>query len=106
MARATPGGEFWRATEGGVRVAVKVRPKSRRPGLDGTAPAMEGARLRIAVSEAAEEGRANRAACAALARALGVAASAVTVAAGAASRDKVLEVAGDPALLSDRLSNL
>jgi uncharacterized protein len=85
---------------------VKVQPKSRRPGLGGTAPAANGARLRIGVTEAAEDGRANRAACATLARALGVPASTITVAAGATSREKLLHVVGDPSLLSAKLSNL
>ncbi|HST73913.1 MAG TPA: DUF167 family protein [Acetobacteraceae bacterium] len=106
MVRAGSDAGFWRAVEGGVSVAVKVQPKSRRPGIGGIAPTADGARLRIGVSEAAEDGRANRAACAALARALGVPASAVTLAAGAASREKLLHVAGDPSLLSVRLSAL
>jgi len=85
---------------------IKVQPKARRPGVGGTAPSAEGERLRIAVSEPAEDGRANRAACAALAEALGVAASAVTVAAGAATREKRLQVSGDPASLAVRLGRL
>lgn len=97
---------FWRAAEGAVLVAAKVQPKSRRPGLHGRAPAAGGERLRIGVAEAAEDGRANRAACALLARALDVPAGAVAVAAGAASREKILRVAGDPAQLAARLEAL
>jgi uncharacterized protein YggU (UPF0235/DUF167 family) len=105
---------FWTATAAGVSVAVKVQPKSRRPGLHGTAPLADAAsseargnlRLRIAVAEPAEGGRANRAACAALARALAVPNSAVSVLAGGASREKVLHVAGDPAVLAARLAAL
>jgi uncharacterized protein len=97
---------FWRLAEGGVAVAVKVQPKSRRPGLQGRAPAVAGERLRIGVAEAAEDGKANRAACAALARALDVAASCVVVAAGASSHNKTLRVAGDPARLAARLEAL
>ena len=74
---------FWRATPDGVTVAVKVQPKARRPGLQGAAATADGPRLRIAVSEPPEDGRANRAACVALAEALRVAASAVRVTAGA-----------------------
>ena len=55
---------FWRTTGEGVMVEVKVQPKSRRPGVQGRVPALEGERLRIGVSEAAEDGRANAAACA------------------------------------------
>lgn len=85
---------------------IKVQPKSRRPGLLGPVPSADGERLRIAVSEPAEDGRANRAACAALAKALGVAASTVSVVTGAASREKRLHVRGDPAALASRLAAL
>lgn len=87
-------------------MAVKVQPKSRRPGVQGRAPAVDGERLRIGVSEAAEGGRANRAVCATLARALDLPASAVAVAAGLTSRDKTLRVAGDAAELGPRLEAL
>jgi uncharacterized protein YggU (UPF0235/DUF167 family) len=89
-----------------VAVAVKVQPKSRRPGLQGRAPAVEGERLRIGVTDAAEDGRANRAACATLARALDVPAGAVSVSAGATSREKTLRVLGDPTVLAARLAAL
>jgi len=51
------------------------------------------------VTEAPEDGRANRAVCAALAAALGVPASMIEVAQGAAAREKLLRIPGDPALL-------
>ncbi len=97
---------FWRPAGDGVTVAVKVQPKSRRPGVQGRAPAVEGERLRIGVAEAAEDGRANRAACATLARALDLPASAVAVVAGLTCRDKTLRVQGDPAALAARLEAL
>lgn len=97
---------FWRADETGVAVRVKVQPKARRPGLGGVRPAADGPRLALAVTEAPEDGRANRAACATLAAALGVAASAVEVAQGATSREKLLRVAGDAGLLGPRLEAL
>ncbi len=96
----------WRVVADGVAVAVKVQPRSRRPGLQGTAPSAAGTRLRIGVSEAAEDGRANRAACATLARALGLPAGRVRVAAGAASREKTLLVDGDPAAILAGLAAL
>jgi uncharacterized protein YggU (UPF0235/DUF167 family) len=97
---------FWRAAPGGVAVAVKVQPKSRQPGVHGTVQTSDGARLRIAVAEAPEGGRASRAACTALASALGIAPSAVRLVAGATSRQKLLHVAGDPAELGARLAAL
>lgn len=97
---------FWREAPDGLVVMLKVQPRSRRPGLQGTVPAADGERLRIGVSEPAEGGRANRAACAALAAALGVPGSAVTVVAGATSREKRVHVTGEPAALAARLAAL
>ena len=97
---------FWRASADGVTVAVKVQPKSRRPGVQGRVPALEGERLRIGVTEAAEDGRANKAACATLADALGIAVSSVSVALGATSREKTLRIMGDAALLGAGLERL
>jgi uncharacterized protein YggU (UPF0235/DUF167 family) len=96
----------WRPLPHGVAVAVKVQPKSRRPGVRGMAPSSDGDRLRIGVSEAAEGGRANRAACAALAGVLGVTPSSVSVSVGSASREKTLFVAGDAATLVAKLTAL
>lgn len=90
----------------GLTVPVKVQPRARRPGVGGTSPGPDGPRLRVAVTEAAEDGRANRAACAALARALDVPPGAVTLRAGATGRHKLLHVAGDPAALAARLAAL
>lgn len=97
---------FWRPASGGVDLAVKVQPKSRRPGLQGTTPAIDGVRLRIGVTEAAEGGRANRAACETLADALGLPRSSVAVRAGHTSREKILHIQGDPAALATRLEAL
>lgn len=91
---------FWQATPDGVRVAVKVQPKSRRPGLQGIVPDLSGTRLRIGVRDAAEDGRATLAACVALAEAMGVATHTVSVLQGVTSRQKLLRVAGDPNALS------
>jgi uncharacterized protein YggU (UPF0235/DUF167 family) len=85
---------------------AKVQPRSRRPGLLGIVDSADGPRLRIGVVEAAEGGRANRAACATLAQALGVPPSAVRIVAGAASRQKRLLVAGDPAVIAARMALL
>ncbi len=82
---------------------MKAQPRSRRPGLGGLSP--EGA-LRVAVTAAPEDGRANRAVCEALAKALGVPPSAVAVSGGGTSRLKTLRVAGDPARLSDTMQRL
>jgi uncharacterized protein YggU (UPF0235/DUF167 family) len=97
---------FWRALSDGVNVIVRVQPRSRRPGIHGRAISAQGPCLRIGVNEAAKDGRANRAACAVLARALHVPASAVAVILGQTSREKTLHVAGDAATLTLVLETL
>lgn len=97
---------FWRVDPEGVLVRVKVQPRARRRGLEGVAPGVDGPRLRLAVTEAPEDGRANRAVCGLLAEALGVAPSAVRVASGAGGREKTLAVTGDPAALAVQLERL
>jgi uncharacterized protein len=97
---------FWRPVAGGISVSIKVQPKAKRAGIQGTMLSADGPRLRIGVNEAAEDGKANKAASAILAAAMGVAASAVTVAIGASSREKVMHVTGDPMVLISRLDAL
>jgi uncharacterized protein YggU (UPF0235/DUF167 family) len=97
---------FWRALSDGVNVNVKVQPKSRRPGVQGLAISAHGPCLRIGVNEAAQDGGANRAACAVLARVLRVPASAVAVTLGQTSREKILHVAGDASVLTLVLETL
>jgi hypothetical protein len=94
----------FRALAGGGELRVKAQPRSRRPGIGGLSP--DGAALRVAVTEAPEDGRANRAVCALIAAALDVPGSAVEVAQGATSRRKTLRIAGDPARLLERLERL
>ena len=87
-------------------MVVKVQPKSRRPGIQGLAPDIAGVRLRVAVTEAAEDGRANRAVCALLADALGIGTSQVSVLQGASSRQKTLLAQGDSAQLAARMATI
>jgi uncharacterized protein YggU (UPF0235/DUF167 family) len=82
-----------------VRITVRVRPGSARPGIGGE---HDGA-LVVRVSERAIDGQATAAALAAVAAAFGVRRHAVTLVAGTSNRTKVADVAGaDPAVL-DRL---
>ena len=97
---------FWRAGADGVTVLVKVRPRSRRPGVHGIQASATGPRLQIAVTEAAEDGKANRAVCALLADALDRPQSAVQIVSGATNREKLLSVTGDSATLVALLRSL
>jgi uncharacterized protein len=80
-----------RERDGAILVAVRVRPRS-RPGLELT----DGG-LVIRVAAVAEKGRATEEARRALAEALGVAPSAVTLRSGAAARRKTFVVRGPSA---------
>ena len=99
---------FWRAVPDGVCVAVMVQAKSRRPQLQTRAPAPHGGRNHVGVTEAPEDDwpRQRRAACAMLACAPGVPATAVHVLSGPASRGETPLFAGDPALRLERLVGL
>jgi uncharacterized protein (TIGR00251 family) len=97
---------FWRAGADGVTIMVKAQPRSRRPGILGTRESGTGERLLIAVAEAAEDGKANRAVCEALARALGRPIASVRIVNGAGQREKLLAVDGDAAELAERLQAL
>jgi uncharacterized protein (TIGR00251 family) len=97
---------FWRAGTDGVTVMVKVRPRSRRPGVGGVQESAAGPRLKIAVAEPAEDGKANRAVCAMLARALHQPPSSVQIVTGTANSEKVLAVTGDSVTLVELLRSL
>jgi len=76
--------------EEGVYINIHVQPKARRPGVRG----VHGERLKIAVADPAEGGRANEAAVEAVASLFSVTTSAVSLVAGKTSRRKRLLVRG------------
>lgn len=87
----------------GVRIAIRVRPGSARPGVGGE---HDGA-LVVRVRQQAVAGQATRAALAALAKALGVRQGDVTLVTGAASRAKVVLVDGvDEAAIREAVERL
>jgi uncharacterized protein YggU (UPF0235/DUF167 family) len=97
---------FLRRLAGAVELRVKVTARARGAGLGGTVTDAAGlAWLAARVGEPAAEGRANRALLRLVATRCGVAASAVTLEAGAGSRWKRLHIAGDPAAIAARLAD-
>jgi uncharacterized protein len=87
------------AHTGAVRITIRVRPGSTRPGVGGE---RDGA-LVVRVSGRAVDGQATAAALAAVAAAFGVRRHEVTLIAGTSSRTKIVDVQGaDPSAL-DRL---
>ncbi|MFH5925049.1 DUF167 domain-containing protein [Roseomonas xinghualingensis] len=96
----------WRMAEDGLELRVKAQPRARRPGLQGLVAGADGPRLKVAVNEAPEDGRANRAICALLAKALAVVPSRVSVTQGTTSREKTVLIGGDAAALAARMAEL
>ncbi len=74
----------------GILVPVRAQPKARRNAIVGT----HASRLRIAVSDPPEKGKANRAVGEILAGALGVSPSRVMLVTGASSPNKTFLVTG------------
>jgi len=71
----------------GAEFRVRATPRARQPGLT-----HESGVFRISVTAPADEGRANAAVAEALARALGVAKTRLTLVRGATSRDKTFRL--------------
>jgi len=101
-----PRDSAWRVVEDGLELRVKAQPRARRPGLQGLVAGADGPRLKVAVNEAPEDGRANRAICALLAEALAVAPSRVSVTQGMTSREKTVLIGGDATALAARMAEL
>jgi uncharacterized protein (TIGR00251 family) len=76
--------------DGGVRLAVRVMPRSPRNVIDG----VRAGRLVIRVTAPPVDAAANEAAVGVLAAALGLPRQAVRIVSGAASRNKTIEILG------------
>lgn len=75
---------------GGARLALRVSPKASANKVAGE----QNGRLRVRVTAAPEDGKANAAVTKLLAKRLGVGRTSVAVTSGATTRDKTVEVAG------------
>ncbi len=85
--------------KGGIYLNVHAQPGARKPQLRG----MHGDAVKIAVAEAAQDGKANRAILRVIARGLGLGGDDVVLASGASSRRKRVFLKGDPAALKANL---
>jgi uncharacterized protein (TIGR00251 family) len=93
------------AASDGVRVALRVAPKSSANRILGCAGEADGGRvLKIAVTAAPEDGKANEAVRRLLAERLRISGGSVTLVSGPANRDKIVELTGiDAAEVERRL---
>jgi len=80
----------YEATDAGILLAVQAQPGARRNGIVG----VHGGRLKVAVTQVAEKGKANAALVAALAAGLGVKRSQVRLASGPTNSQKRFLVTG------------
>ena len=89
---------FVRRTVTGVTVELRAQPRARRTALE-----CAGGALKAQVTAPAEDGKANAAVIELLAATWKLPKSIFAVTRGATSRDKVLSIAGEPALLAARI---
>ena len=88
----------------GVRVRLRVQPRARRNQIDGVVTEADGGvAIKVAVTAPPEDGKANAAVIALLAKAWDLPKSALTVVVGAADRRKIIHLQGDPARLMQAL---
>jgi len=88
----------------GVRLSVRLQPGAAAERILGLAAEPDGGlALKVAVTAPAEAGKANDALLRLLARAAGLPKRALRLERGAASRRKLVHVAGDPASLTRHL---
>jgi uncharacterized protein len=87
-------------------VAIRVKPGSSVASVGGRYPGPYGDALVVAVNAPAVDGRANEAVIKALATALSVRGSSITVRTGATARNKLVEIAEPPADLDARIAVL
>jgi uncharacterized protein (TIGR00251 family) len=97
----------WRARAGGLDLFVRLTPKSARDALEGIESLADGqCVLKCRVRSVPEDGKANAALIALLAKQLKTPASRMKIAAGATSRSKTLHIEGDVRTLAEKLETL
>lgn len=106
-----PGGALsgapWRVARGHLLVRVRLTPRAGADRIDGLRTLSDGTAVIAArVRALPADGAANAALAALVARAVGVARSAVSLASGATGRVKELRIDGDPAALAKALGRL
>ncbi|HWV00045.1 MAG TPA: DUF167 family protein [Devosia sp.] len=97
----------YRLVPSGVTLSLRVTPNAGSDRIEGRELRADGdAVLRLRVAAVPDKGKANAAAVALLAKALGVPKSAIRLVAGETARSKVVEIAGDGPSLAARLEQL
>ncbi len=91
----------YRIEPGAIVLAVRLTPRADRDAIDGVGKRADGETLALArVRAVPEDGAANKALVALLAKTFGRPKSAIDLVAGATARIKQLRIAGEPAALA------
>lgn len=97
----------WTRRADGLDLHLRLTPKSSRDALEGVETRADGACvLKARVRAVPEDGKANEALIALVAKQLKIPASRIKLTGGATSRQKVLSLEGDPDVLAERLAAL
>ncbi|RYE09374.1 MAG: DUF167 domain-containing protein [Hyphomicrobiales bacterium] len=98
---------FFRPSADGVTVHLRVTPNAGADRIEGAESRDDGTSvLRLRVKAVPDKGKANAAAMALLAAALGLPKSALRLVSGDTARLKTVAISGDPAGLGERLAGL
>ena len=97
----------WREAKGGVLVALRVTPNAGNDAIEGEEQRADGSSvLRLRVKAVPDKGKANAAAMALLAKALGLPKSTLTLTSGETARLKTILISGEAEDLIGRLETL
>lgn len=88
----------------GLRVALLVSPRASRNRIEGMTAEPDGGRLKVAVTAPPEDGKANDAVIALLAKAWRLPKRSLRITAGAGARRKMLHVSGEAEELMQKIT--
>jgi len=98
---------LFRVLADGLRLSVRLTPKSSRDAIEGVISLSDGRHvLKARVRAVPEKGKANTALVRLLAKALNLPRTQVSLASGATSRIKIIKLEGDPARLKLQLETM
>lgn len=99
--------EAWHLHDDHLRLRVRLTPNGRRDSIDGIEQDADGqSHLKARVTAVPEDGKANKALIALLAKRLGLPKSSISFISGETSRKKILRLDGEPEDITIRLKQL
>lgn len=97
---------FSATRDGAIQFAVRVSPRASRQAVEGIVRDADGAKLlKVAVNAPPDDGKANQAVLALLAKTIGIAKSRLSLVSGATARKKVVRLEAVDAALLTRLND-